>query len=264
MSTLAEWTSRWDAFQDKLTRRLDEVHEEAMGAFDGIAESSPLDHTPHAALDMAIQGRHNKIGDKLDTAVETLEEGLDSLSDDASDAEEAKIQALLDKAQAAQSELQFAIELNDERCKVDGAARIAEAIEAAFRAEDPQQSCAQCGNPFDPGPITQSTAVTCPGCGANVTVGPHPAAMAWYSRGVDAVARKAAWSLFVAHRKAEAHYNDDMTPDRLESNIQAAEAYHRAVFGTLVERHPAWDEAKAEEQIQGRCNQIRSMHDRFQ
>jgi hypothetical protein len=45
--------------------------------------------------------------------------------------------------------------------------------------------------------------------------------------------------------------------------VDAAEAYHRAFFAVLVARHPLWDQAKADRQIQGRCAQIRSLHDRF-
>jgi len=263
MPTLDEWTSRWDAFQSKLTNRLDEVHEEVLGAFGDVAATAPLDHTPQAALESAVQARHNKLGDKLDTAVETLDAKLDELADGADRRTEARIDALRARATQAQTELQAAIDLGEYRCKVDGAAVIARAIEAAWKAEDPTQSCVQCGIPFDPGPITQSTAVPCPGCGARVTVGPHPAAMAWYSRGLAALAEAEAWPKFAAYRKAEAHYNDDTTSSRLEAYVKAAEAYHRAVFDVLVARHPAWTAAKADEQVKGRCQQIRSMHARF-
>jgi len=265
MPSLNDWTSRWDAFTGKLTTRLEEVQEEALGAFGDVAATAPLDHTPQAALESAVQARHNKLGDKLDTAVETLDNELDELADDTEDDRAlARIEALRDRATQQQQELQTAIDRAEQSCKVHGAAVIAKAIEAAFRDEDATQSCVQCGNPFDPGPITQSTAVACPGCGAKLTVGPHPAAMAWYSRGLAAVAEAEAWPMWVAYRAAEERYSDGPSSQRLTAHVQAAEAYHRTVFGVLVERHPAWDKAKAEQQIQGRCEQIRSLHERFQ
>jgi rubrerythrin len=265
MPSLNDWTSRWDTFAGKLTTRLDEVQEEALGAFGDVAATAPLDHTPQAALESAVQARHNKLGDKLDTAVETLDNELDELAEDTDDDRAlARIEALRDRAIQQQQELQSAIDRAEQSCKVHGAAVIAQAIEAAFQNEDATQSCVQCGNPFEPPPIAQSTSVSCPGCGAKLTVGPHPAAMAWYSRGLAAVAEAEAWPQWVAYRAAETHYNDEPSTERLTAHVQAAEAYHRAVFGVLVQRHPSWDTAKAEEQVRGRCAQIRSMHERFQ
>ena len=262
--TRAEWTARWTTFHGKLAARIDTIRDEALEAYADIADTSPFDVAPTAALDAAVQARYLALSNKLDEAFAKVDEALDELTTATDD--DVELSALAAASAHMRRQLRATetrLDREAQRCKVLGAAIVARAIEPLFRSEDPTQNCVQCGSPFDPGPIAQSTSMPCPGCGARLTVGPRPAALAWYGKGLPALAEEAALPLWLAYRDAEDHYNDHSTDATLDGHVAAAEAYHRAVFDHLVREHPSWDTAKAEQQIQGRCNQIRSMHTRF-
>jgi DNA-directed RNA polymerase subunit RPC12/RpoP len=267
MPTLNEWTSRWTSFRGKIEARLQAVTDEALAAYAQIAAASPLEHAPVAALEGAVQARYNGLGTKLDQAFETIDAGIDALIDatDSTSGIERLSQAR-DRVAAERRALAVRIDREEQVCKVRGAAVVARAIEPLARAEDPTQSCVQCGAPFDPGPVVQSTSVPCPHCAARLTVGPRPAMLQWYSRGVSALAEEAALPAWLAYRDAHDRYDALRRPTAsdLQAVERAYEAYHRAVFGVLVARHPAWDVAEAERQIGGRVAQLRTMETRFQ
>lgn len=253
------WTQRFRTFIDKLEARLDTIHDEVMEAHAEIGRVSPLEHAPVAALDSAIQARFHRLGDKLDTAFDTYEEELDALDD----ASQADLDASRKEVEALRDAAALRIEKLEHHNKVLGAAVVARSVEALFREEDPSQHCVQCNTPFDPGPLAETRSMPCPSCGSRLTVAPKPAAAVWFGRGLQSMAQADALAAWDAARDAEHRYQQLGDSRQLDAYVAATGSYHQQVFDRLVADHPSWTPAAAAEQVEGRCQQIRTMHQRF-
>ncbi len=266
MTSLTDWTDRWTAFTAKVDSRIDAIVVEAGDAYTDVANVNPLDPAPIAAIDMALQGRINDLTDRIATAFEQIDAGIDELMDEEGRPRtHAELTAARDAMETERDALSVRAQRAEHQCRVRSLAAVGETLQQLAQAEDPTQTCVQCGSPFDPGVVVQSTAMPCPGCGARVTVGPKAATLQWFSRGAGAIAEAEALPQWVAFQDAEAAFNALRHPTPADFEVLAA-AYRAQVaaeFEALVSLHPAWDADRAATQVEGRCKQLESVHCRF-
>ena len=106
------------------------------------------------------------------------------------------------------------------------------------------RACPSCGSPIEPTIQHAHQTIACPHCGsANEPSMGQATGLYYQGLGVHALAREAAWDLWVAQHKAEQAYNFWRHPsdDDRKTYLNAVAAYETAYFEKTTALHPGFD-----------------------
>ena len=241
------FVGRYEAFDGKIRARAKEIFEEADEGLDELIQAAPLDPNALAAGFNAVSGRLHGLDDKVSSAMEKIEEEWEEATDDLDlepDQNSLLYRAwfgLVNKSRELQSDLERLREQIEMKKNADWARvlwKMAEQEMAKPRA------CPSCGSPIEPTIQHAHQTIACPHCGsANEPSMGQATGLYYQGLGVHALAREAAWDLWVAQHKAEQAYNFWRHPsdDDRKTYLNAVAAYETAYFEKTTALHPGFD-----------------------
>jgi hypothetical protein len=251
------FVNRWKTFEGKLTGRAQEIENEANAGLDELVKMNPLDPNAISAGFNAVKARLQGLGDKIDSAIEKIEEEWEEATEDL-ELEEDQYPLL--------SQVWFGI-VRDSRALQHKLEKWHEGIEVKKNADwarllfnmaqeecGKPHSCPSCGAGIDVTIQHAASAVKCPHCDSVNEINVGPATGYYYQgNGVHALAQEAVFEKFMAQIDAERDYNEwrHPTDDDRKKYLGVVAAYWTAYYEATQGLHPGFKQT-VEEAVKGR------------
>jgi len=215
------FVNRWKPFEGKLTGRAQDIENEANAGLDELVKMNPLDPNAISAGFNAVKARLQGLGDKIDSAIEKIEEEWEEATEDL-ELEEDQY-PLLSQVWFGivrdSRNLQYKIEKWHESIEIKKNADWARLLFKMAQEEcSKPHSCPSCGAGIDVTIQHAASAVKCPHCDSVNEINVGPATGYYYQgNGVHGLAQEAVFEKFMAQLDGEKGLQRMASSDRRRS-----------------------------------------------
>jgi hypothetical protein len=246
---VAPLVQRWEAYMQKVGARVEEIFAEGDQGLTEIFKMNPLDPGPISGGFEALRSRFHGVTDKIDGAVEKLEQEWDEAVENLNIDDERQQRILRamwnqmrKRSDGFKDELEkkhtvFAVRKNAEWARM--------LYDAAMQEWNQPRTCPSCGAQIEVQVKYQASNVACPYCKAvnEIQVGPATG-MYFAGAGAYALAEEANLQAYLTMADTEHWYNGLRRPterDR-EHLLQVTRAYWTGYYTTLKQLNPGFVE----------------------
>ena len=240
----AALVDRYNAFEGKIAARVEEIRAEAVAGIAELVDANPLDPGAISAGFSAVTARFHQLGNKVDQAVEKLEEEWSVKADDdgLKDKERRRLDVVWSQVVRDSRALRARLAREGERLEIQGGAHWARALYGIMQQEYGQPvSCPRCAGPLPTLLRFQSANETCPHCGSVNEILPKMGTALYFGSGLHHLAQEAALPENEAMLQAEERYQwlRHQTKADHEAYLATVEAYWTMYYNTIAAMHPA-------------------------
>lgn len=240
----AALVDRYNAFEGKIVARVEEIRAEAIAGITELVEGNPLDSGAISAGFSAVTSRFHQLGNKVDQAVEKLEEewSVKADEDGLKDKERRRLDAVWSQIVRDSRALRERLTREGEKLEIQGGAHWARVLYNLMQQEYGQPvACPRCAGPLPVALRFQTANETCPHCGSVNELLPKLGTALYFGSGLHYLAQEAALPEAEVMAQAEARYQAlrHQTKSDHEAYLATVEAYWTKYYTTLAAMHPA-------------------------
>lgn len=235
---------RYNTFEGKIIARVEEIRAEAVAGLSELVEAGPLDSGAISAGFSAVTSRFHQLGNKVEQAVEKLEEewSVKADDDDLKDKERRRLDVVWSQIVRASRALRERLVREGARLEIQGGARWARVLYNLMQQEYGQPvSCPRCAGPMPAALRFQTANETCPHCGSVNEILPKMGTALYFGSGLHHLAQEASLAEEEAMLAAEERFQWLRHPSRAdhEAYLATVEAYWTKYYTTIAALHPA-------------------------